>query len=431
MKTKTLYLSGAFSLIAWSAFGATYSSGDTYLTSGEGQSNFSIIASEGETTNVIADGDITADFNGDCYIGDQNNYGVSNFIVRNSNNYITFNNGLLFSYKTKEGSINNLTVTGSNNTIEAGAFISSPGISGTNSLISITGSNNVLWWTGNHRGYGDIRAYEAPAVSGNIEFYFKGDGAESSQRAYFYAGGGNGLRLMGSTDASSTFKSKITLAGNATFQKNAESTEVTVSIMSDTSGNSYYGQGEFEVIGANNSVSSYNLKVGNSNMTSGNWGKFTITGGGSNIKTQYLNLYGSDSTDMLNMSMDALEGGILQYNIASDEISTLNVEGAIQNFNGIVVLNFEDFITAEAETTYSYTLVSAASQWEDKYNAWFSQNKYLINLNENQEAEVTFEYINNSLIANVTFASVPEPSSYAAILGALALMLAARVKKER
>ena len=402
---------------------APYSSGDNYLVSGSGQSGFDITAAEGQTTNVIANGDITADFNGDCSMGNANNSGTVDLILRNSDNYIKFNNGFYFSNKGKSGSTSKITISGSNNTLEMGAFIAPVG-DGTYSYLNVTGSNNVFWWTGNHRGYGDIRPYEASVSSGLMNFYFKGDGSATDKRVYFYAGGGDGLRIYGSTNNNSTFKTQIVLDGNVTFQKNPDSTNLNVSIMHDSNNASDYGQAEFIVQGANNEVNVNWFKIGNANMTSGNFGKLIIAGSGSNVYTSYLSLVGSDNLDVFNMTMDNLAGGVLQYNINSDSVSTLNVTNGgkpMQNFTGVIVLNLEDFIDAKVDTEYTYTLISANANWEGQYNDWYSSEKYLVNLNSNQEAEVSFEYLNNSLIANVVFTAVPEPNTYAIVFGLLAL----------
>ena len=138
-------------------FAVVYTS-DYELTGTETQS-FSIKANAGEVVTVSAHGGISVEMAGDTFIGDMSNAGTANFVIDGSGNHISFVNAFCLENKGQAGSAVNLLISGSNNTLSAGAFIDYCGVD-TTSTVSVTGSNNTLIWTGIHRGYGDIRGGE-------------------------------------------------------------------------------------------------------------------------------------------------------------------------------------------------------------------------------------------------------------------------------
>lgn len=400
-------------------FAVVYTS-DYELTGTETQS-FSIKANAGEVVTVSAHGGISVEMAGDTFIGDMSNAGTANFVIDGSGNHISFVNAFCLENKGQAGSAVNLLISGSNNTLSAGAFIDYCGVD-TTSTVSVTGSNNTLIWTGIHRGYGDIRGGENPASAGSVSFYFKGDGAAADERVYFYVDGGNGFRAAGSTLENSTFKTKTELAGYVTFGK-SDGSRGNISLGYESiNGDDRFGQHEFVVSGSNNILTAAALNVGRNTMTAGSWGRFTVSSVDSEISVNYLNNLGG-----VEAGRDNIAGGIVSFEISSDSISTINATN-VSNFSGLLELDFSGFTDAEVGRDYTYTLIASSSDWSGKWSEFGYANgdsdKLIIKFGEGQEAEVTLNYQDNSLYATVNFSSVPEASTCAAIFGALALVFA-------
>lgn len=342
---------------------------------------------------------LTASGFGEILIKDSTvNFGNRYVITLSENGNLTLNN----STWTNGNRINKISMTdnASFNVLNGSSFTHFYWVEG--SPFEMSGNSKILVdGVGSKFMYSNGNSYNNWNLSGSSSFTVQ-NSAEVSENASVYATKRN-MNLNLSENASFNVKtsanvnigqnngSTLTMKDNSTFNVSDDSVL--------NLGNVVIGvQPESGDIGATNMV----ISGANAQVTSYANTKFTLWGAA-----------GTSATNQL--------GGGLKFVADADGISTLNVV-TVEDFSGIITLDFSNLglVNDFAE----FVIVSAANDWEsfaEKYTLEGSEFVKVIKANAGDTYEIG--YASNKLFVN--YYAVPEPATYAAIFGALALAFAA------
>ncbi len=268
-------------------------------------------------------------------------------------------------------------------------------------------------------------------MGGELLFYSKGDSAANKNTITITS---SELVMQGSTTAGSTFKNTMTLAGN-TVLRGADNKGVWLKVH-EWSGKNYTTETRFEVIGAGNDLLLSGLEIGKNTTDGGGKGIFYISGGGSKI------LIEDGGAGRNGFKLD--DGGEIYY--AIDDSGITAIENNAWNgskFTGKLTVDFKD-ITLDDITDGRYVLYTTVDlMLTDRTSNWFTLDGdgNVIAIDEDfvnvilKDSTDTYKFAiesrNDAVLGNVQDLVIyytnyiPEPGTYAAIFGALALALAA------
>lgn len=376
--------------------------GDTTLTVPTGASTNSSVGASKDATNV----------------------GSAILEVTGSNNKLDFQGGAIWLGPNSLDSFygdTQVLISGSNNTFTTGSIVIGRGNSGGSVLLSITGSNNVFQHTGAFRTY-LYMGRSGVETAGTNKVYLRGDGASSESRVYFYSA--DPLKFNGS--AANEALNLFVVDGNATFQwkdktsgalgsmdvyMNAQGAELT----------SAYGKARFEVNGSGNDVDINTLALGNNAQVAGSTSTFSVSGSGSTIDVNALRVVGGAEVGH--------SGGALEFKFTEGDISTVNV-ASVEEFSGMLVLDFSALSAGE----YNFDLISSTGGWFAIWEdfAWdndsqSSSSGRISILGADGEVLLTYD----SGVLSASYTAVPEPATWALLLGALALGFAYFKRKSK
>lgn len=267
------------------------------------------------------------------------------------------------------------------------------------------------------------------STAGTYRFFSKSDSAENK----------NNLLITNTTIAlegqmvESTAVREFIMAGNTTLRTNTG--DGVVLKVHEYAGKEYLGgTGLFEVRGSGNDALFSELKFGNG-VASGGTAIMRIVGGGSSIETRTFRMMGGAET-----SLENPVGGVLEYKFDDTGISAIKITNNIENsFNGILSVDFSG-MSGTYDNERFVLMTSADTSLESKISEyWFDfQNQEALDKMKIVPREVEGESyvfaVEDSLenagykdfvVYYTASSAVPEPSTYAAILGALALAFAA------
>lgn len=272
---------------------------------------------------------------------------------------------------------------------------------------SITGSGHKF--TAN-----EINIGKSNSTGGTNSFYVKSDSASAKNQILLSSG--YNINLSGSLDASSTVENSFTMAGNTVLIRTSGET-VNLNI-----GNGVFagGTAKFVVSGSGNEVNGHRLTLGNEQSTGGQ-AIMRIEGSGSTIN------FISDAyfSGGAGTSVDNVIGGKLEFVFGSDGVSHIDVAGRMLTFSGVLEADFSGLAgTFDRE---EFLIVSAMDTYEAAFNSWVEKNLYDFKLRDDSDT-VEFKYDKGDLYLVYT-SSVPEPAAFAAVFGAVALLLAARRRR--
>lgn len=219
------------------------------------------------------------------------------------------------------------------------------------------------------------------------------------------------------TEISATGSSKIDISGSSTLSAYRLSVGGGSVALSDSSALRVeealsVTSGSLVVSGAS-TFSAYELKVGSPSGAS----TFEIRGDSNEVVvTSMFGLIGAIGTSFANQ-----QGGKLLFVANEYGLSTLQVN-AVSEFSGLVELDFSNF---REEGTFEYLLISSATEWDaSAYVATSDGENDLVNvIKANSGDSWTVDFDGTSLVFTYTHV-VPEPATWAAIFGALAMGLA-------
>lgn len=229
----------------------------------------------------------------------------------------------------------------------------------------------------------------------------------------------------------STAKREFILAGN-TILRTSDGGKVTMKVQ-EYGGKTYLGgEGLFEVRGSGNEANMNELKFGNGLATAGT-ATMRVVGGGSTISSTVFRVQSGATT-----SLDNRIGGILEYKFDSTGISTIQVDNNIENVSGILSIDFSGLADLSYDGERFVLISTKDSGLENKLSQYwidFAKNevKDRAEIISSGASDEEYVFAVEDSLVNVGYkdfvvyytANVPEPSTYAAIFGAIALAFAA------
>ena len=355
-------------------------------------------------------------------------YGTHNMIIDGVNN--TFkSNTLNFSNSTlTDGKTGNFKMLGEGNTLDLTSF-----------LVSDGGTQDA-------------------ATGGTVNVYFAGSNAASKNHVFMRNGARTELLLQGSTTAGSKLAINWEFAGNTVFRSNDLNSGVWVKIH-EWAGKDYTTNSTMLVSGTGNDLLFSGLEIGNGVTTSGGKGTFKVASTGGRIEINDKNTVGFNGF-RVNAS------GVLSYAIQDGGIDTIyNYTKNDTTFSGKLEIDFRDMTRQTLDeaglaggwekftlfATVDGTLMSTngfLGTWfeiddltteEDPFGKgyiYLTMNEEYVSVITRDDSDEYMFIVDNSIadedigVNFTTFSvlyksTVPEPATYAAIFGALALAFAA------
>lgn len=376
--------------------------------------------------------------------GDDAQSGVANFLMSGSNNYAEFNSVYVRSGKNTETVATNVNfdISGSNNTLYAqNNFNLSETLLKEGAVInfSMTGEGNVL----NVNNFNVSNQDES--TGGTVSAVFRGDSAANKNQIIIRSGE---MILQGSQALDATTSYTFSMQGNTTLNR-GDGRGVWLKIH-EWGGKSYTSNTTFEVKGSGNDILLSGLEVG---KETDNWdetlgkGTLRIVGGENSIVIKATEIDGvSDGHNGFRLN----SGGVIEFVVDNTGITPItNLTFNNNSSNGMMKVDFSNITTPQEETRY--VLLQTSDHNKNIFGELFDVNdpenvfahedfvsiiladdgdeyRFALEYNESEEFQdaegnnVNFMqlvvYYTNNIV-------VPEPSTYAAIFGALALAFAA------
>ncbi len=275
------------------------------------------------------------------------------------------------------------------------------------------------------------------STGGRTEMYFKG--SDAANKNQFVLVNPNfvvdGIREIDN----STNKVSIIFDGNTVLSGNGTKgsySNVTLKLH-ENGGHTYMsGETRFEVNNAGNELYFNEWKMGNTISTGGS-ATFSVRGGGSTIKVAG----NSQITAGVGSTVDNIVGGALEFHVDDTGISSIDFSTDNYSFTGILIVDFSEFLRdADNERFVLMTSTTSGNNFKNALTSiWFDATTGEIKGNvdtmlADTEDALRFAIEGNAgdwqLVAYYTHV-VPEPATYAAIFGAIALGLATYRRKNK
>lgn len=382
---------------------------------------------------------------GATYIGDNDaNAGTELLSIAGTNNGKAF----VSTSDVKFLALGNINVRGSS--VSGSTQVSTLKIEGANTVAASNGTGRWNVWQGtdtNAGGTSQIIMNSSSGVGGaallggtwymgNVNStgglnYAEIKGTADAQNLVgFYA-----IEMRNSTSADSTLVNRVVVngytnltGGNATNNPIVGNGDYTFRPKVGTN-ESAGGLSELVIRGEGNSLRMWQMLAGNEASTGG-VGRIVLEGGSNVVEAvANLNISGGVGTSRTNVV-----GGELVLKAQNDTLSGVVSDRVY--FTGVLTLDFSQFKGIEGET-YSFKILESRQGWGNPDNKTSDIGLLLEGANSDEDSNQLVNMIKlgaddqwwlsqdgNSIILNyVTY--VPEPSTYAAIFGALALAFAA------
>lgn len=371
--------------------------------------------------------------------GDDAKQGSARFTMSGSNNWAEFNSIYVRPGKNVDEVNSNILfdISGSNNTLYArGNFNLSEQVlkNGATINFSMTGEGNVL----NVNNFNVSNQDES--MGGTVNAVFKGDNAANKNQIIIRSGE---MLLQGSQALDATTSYTFSMQGNTTLNR-GDGRGVWLKIH-EWGGKHYTSNTTFEVKGSGNELLLSGLEVG---KETDNWdeslgkGTLRIVGGENKIVIK--------STDDGHNGFRLNSGGVIEFVVDDTGITPItNLTFNNTQSNGMMKIDFSNITTPQEETRY--VLLQTSDHNKNIFGELFDVSNpddvyayedfvSVILANESDVCRFALEYNESEEFQdaegnNINFMqlvvyytnniAVPEPSTYAAIFGALALAFAA------
>ncbi len=312
----------------------------------------------------------------------------------------------------------------------------------------MTGSGNMVNVTTGNFGLGNENS-----TAGTYRLYSKSDSATNKNTILLgytresdnTAQGCSGWAMHGSYTEGHTNNSKteIILAGNTVLKRDyATNYRVVINALEDLGKAYNSGNILFEVRGSGNEVYASNLKFGNSILTGGT-ATLRVSGGGSIIDASALRVQGGADFEVQSDPFENRIGGVMEFFVDDTGISTVKAAGIDGALTGLLSVDFsnmqgnyenERFVLISANNGNLKNLI--ASYWYD-FDGEYTLDRMQVTGRGLDDESIVFAVEDSEINAGykdfVVYytgtAVIPEPSTYAAIFGALALAFVAYRKK--
>lgn len=370
--------------------------------------------------------------------------GVARIIVGGENNSVSTSNNVFVgagqNYAAdvaQTGGTNGIYITGSGNTFTttqaitvASAFDMSGGtnefvVSGDNNVVNMTNinvsrnNNTAVFSGGTNRflvsGSGNVIT-AANSINVQTDKQTGGDAlfevAGKNNEVYFSSNNNIGNAMSGGT-------ARWVLGG----ENNSASY---VNVMSFQLGRTAMTGGEatLEIRGKNNTANFFNVFMGNADTVDGKV-KFIVEGSGHTIKiNNSLETYFSGDIDANGKAV----GGGFKFIADADGFSTLSVNNFAKTFGGLIEIDFSKYVMKDTENGDEFTLISINNNAQNLLLEIEGDLDKYFSITGSDDYELLFG--DKTLGVRVLSTSVPEPATYAAIFGALALAFATWRKRK-
>lgn len=362
-------------------------------------------------------------FSGELYLGHSGYnggtiYGGTSIIevIGENSAFISSKKGLYSGYNTTTyGGNRKIMVSGKNNTVSFGSdgafHMNSAGGAkqyGGSFEVNIQGEGHTFQTANNI----DIGINNA--AGGSNTFYVKGTSSANKNKVLV---NGGTIYIKASSDQESTIVNTMELAGNTILSKNSDGGSINFNLSS--SDTAVAGAAKFIISGENNEVYLNNLSVGRTDLDSGSV-LLQIEGSTHNISAVNFAM----RTSGLNT-----QAATLSFVSDSAGISTLKTT-SVNELSGFIDVDFSKYVSQTTDAV-QFILISAENNWDGSNYETDSENDYIkVSLaNENDTWRTFME--GNNLVLEYTSAVIPEPSTFAAIFGAIALAFAAYRRKKQ
>lgn len=299
--------------------------------------------------------------------------GVNEFVVSGNNNVVNMKNiNVSRNNATAKfsGGTNQFLVSGSGNVITAANSINvyTEKQTGGNALFEVSGKNNEVYFSSNN-------------TIGN---------AMSGGTAHWVLGGEN----------------------NSASYVNVMSFQLGRTAMTG-------GEATLEIRGKNNTANFFNVFMGNADTVDGT-AKFIVEGSGHTIKiNSSIATYFSGDVDDNGKAV----GGGFSFIADSGGFSTIEINNFSTLFNGLIEIDFSKYVVNDTENGDEFTLISVNNNAGNLLSEIQIDLEKYFSVSGSGDYELLFG--DKTLGVRVFSTNVPEPATYAAIFGALALAFAA------
>ena len=341
--------------------------------------------------------------------------GVARIIVGGENNSVSTSNNVFVgagqNYAAdvaQTGGTNGIYITGSGNTFTttqtitvASAFDMSGGtnefvVSGDNNVVNMT-NINVSRNNNTDKQTGGDAVFEVAGK--NNEVYFSSNNNIGNAMS-----GGTARWVLGGENNSASYVNVMSFMLGRTAMTGGEAT--------------------LEIRGKNNTANFFNVFMGNADTVDGKV-KFIVEGSGHTINiNSSLQTYFSGEVDDNGKAV----GGGFKFIADADGFSTLSVNNFGTTFGGLIEIDFSKYVVKDTENGDTFTLISINNNAQNFLLEIEGDLDKYFSITGSDDYELLFG--DKTLGVRVLSTSVPEPATYAAIFGALALAFATWRKRK-
>lgn len=346
---------------------------------------------------------------GQSYVADVAQTGGTNgiYITGSGNNFTTTQAITVASAFDMSGGTNEFVVSGNNNVVN----MTNINVSRNNNTAVFSGGTNRFLITGNGNvitAKNSINVQTDKQTGGDAVFEVAGKNNE----VYFSSNNIIGNAMSGGT-------ARWVLGGE-------NNTASYVKVMSFMLGRTAMTGGEatLEIRGKNNTANFFNVFMGNADTVDGT-AKFIVEGSGHTIKiNSTLETYFSGEVDDNGKAV----GGGFKFIADADGFSTITANNLSTVFLGLIEIDFSKYVVKDTENGDEFTLISLNNNAQNLLSEIEGDLDKYFSITGSDDYELLFG--DKTLGVRVFSTNVPEPATYAAIFGALALAFAAWRKRK-
>lgn len=413
-----------------------------------GANSSSTVAIQGGTAEVVFDGSNSSmTIKQTSVIGSNSggqSGGVARIIVGGENNSVSTSNNVFVgagqNYAddvAQTGGTNGIYITGSGNNftttqsvIVASAFDMSGGtnefvVSGNNNVVNMTNinvsrNNNTAVFSGGTNRF--LVSGSGNVITAKNSINVQTDKQTGGDAVFEVAGKNNEVYFSSNNTIGNAMS-----GGTARWVLGGENNSASyVNVMSFVLGRTAMTGGEatLEIRGKNNTANFFNVFMGNADTVDGT-AKFIVEGSGHTIKiNNSLETYFSGEVDDNGKAV----GGGFKFIADADGFSTLSVNNFAKTFGGLIEIDFSKYVVKDTENGDEFTLISLNNNAQNLLSEIEGDLDKYFSITGSDDYELLFG--DKTLGVRVLSTSVPEPATYAAIFGALALAFAAWRKRK-
>lgn len=376
----------------------------------EGGTSQIVMGGQQNTVSVTTNMRIGGSNNGSYNVGSLQSGGTNGIYISGKNNEFTTTATIsVASAWDMSGGVNEFVVSGTGNavnfnTAQVGYGNGSNIFSGGTNRFLVSGTGNVITAS---QGIN----VQADNQTGGVAIF---EVAGSNNEIYFFANnqvgramaGGENRWVLGGENNKAEYKAAMSFLIGRTAMTGGEAT--------------------LEIRGKNNEFKTFNLFIGNEGTTNGK-AKFIVEGSGHTVNV--VNSFQAYFSG--NVGADGKKtGGGFEFIADADGFSTVNINNFSTVFTGLIEIDFSKYIVKDELNGDEFTLISVSNgagnlltenlkanlDKEGDVNEYFS-------VVGSDEFQIFFG--DKTINVRVWSTVIPEPSAYAAVFGALALLFAA------